>query len=71
MSKLLLFLCGIAIGKGVTEMAIRKFKRNSKIVESYVLLILAGKKTMEQVPNIFNLREIVAEVLELEEEEQA
>ena len=68
-SKLAMFMVGILIGKGVTKMAKYKFKKESKTVESYVILILAGKKTFEQVPNIFNLREVVAEVLGLEEEQ--
>ncbi|MCW6665395.1 CD1375 family protein [Aerococcaceae bacterium NML191219] len=50
-------------------MAKYKFKRDSKMVESYVILILAGKRTFDQVPNIFNLREMVAEVLGLEQEQ--
>lgn len=42
------------------------FKRDSQIVRSYVLLILAGEMTYDEVPNLFNLREMVAEVLGLE-----
>lgn len=69
MNKLALFVVGVAIGKGVATMAKYKFKRDSKMVESYVILILAGKRTFDQVPNIFNLREMVAEVLGLEQEQ--
>lgn len=39
------------------------FTKDSQIVKSYVLLILADKMTYEEVPNLFNLRETVAEVL--------
>ena len=42
------------------------FKKDSQIVKSYVLLILAGEMAYEEVPKLFNLREMVAEVLGLE-----
>lgn len=42
------------------------FKKDSQIVRSYVILILAGEMTYDEVPNLFNLREMVAEVLGLE-----
>lgn len=42
------------------------FKKDSQIVRSYVILILAGEMTYEEVPNLFNLRQVVAEVLGLE-----
>jgi len=44
------------------------FKKDSQIVRSYVILILAGEMTYEEVPNLFNLRQVVAEVLGLEPE---
>ncbi len=44
------------------------FKKDSQIVRSYVILILAGQMTYEEVPNLFNLRVVVAEVLGLETE---
>lgn len=40
-----------------------KFNINSPIVKDYVLLIRAGEKTIEQVPDIGNLREVVSDVL--------
>ena len=43
------------------------FKKDSQIVKSYVLLILAGEMTYEEVPKLFNLREMVAEILGLEQ----
>ena len=39
------------------------FKKDSRIVLSYVILILAEKMTFEQVPNLYNLREMVELVL--------
>lgn len=39
------------------------FTKDSSLVKSYVLLILAGKMTYEEVPKLFNLREAVAEAL--------
>lgn len=42
------------------------FRKDSAIVRSYVILILAGEMTFEEVPNLFNLREVVAEVLGIE-----
>lgn len=48
------------LGKELISM---NFTKDSQIVKSYVLLILADKMTYEEVPNLFNLREAVAEVL--------
>lgn len=45
------------------EMFYMTFTENSSIVKSYVILILAGKTTFEAVPNVGNLREMVALVL--------
>lgn len=46
------------------------FTEKSGIVQSYVILVLAGKRTLDptvtdipQVPNTGNLREMVAQVL--------
>lgn len=39
------------------------FTKESSIANSYVILILAGKRTIEQVPDVGNLREIVIEIL--------
>lgn len=40
-----------------------KFTKKHQIVKSWVALVLAGTYTYEQVPKLFNLREVVAEVL--------
>jgi len=39
------------------------FTKKSTIAQSYVILILAGEITMDRVPNVGNLRAIVAEIL--------
>ncbi|MDQ0344213.1 hypothetical protein ACFFF5_10120 [Lederbergia wuyishanensis] len=40
------------------------FNENSKIVQDYVLLIQNGLKTIDDVPNFHNLREVVSSVLD-------
>lgn len=44
------------------------FTTNSQLVKGYVLLIVSGKMTYEEVPNLFNLREAVLELLTEETE---
>ena len=39
------------------------FTKNSAIARSYVILILAGEMTIDDVPNVGNLRVIVLEIL--------
>lgn len=39
------------------------FTKDSKIVHDYVLLIRNGLKTIEDVPDFQNLREVVSHVL--------
>lgn len=39
------------------------FTTDSQIAKSYVILILAGKYTIDQVPNVGNLRAVVTEIL--------
>lgn len=39
------------------------FTENSQLVQDYVLLINLGERTLEKVPNISNLREMVAKAL--------
>lgn len=39
------------------------FNKNSKIVRDYVLLIKAEEKTINDVPDFQNLREVVSDVL--------
>ena len=41
-----------------------KFTKESSIVKSYVLLIQKEIKTIGDVPNLFNLREVVGQCLE-------
>lgn len=40
------------------------FTAESRIVQDYVLLINKGLKTFNDVPNLFNLREVVQQCLE-------
>ena len=40
------------------------FKKDSGLVKTWVNLIKQGAYTIEQVPNLSNLREVVAHVLE-------
>lgn len=56
----------LSIVKTIWMVIIMIFKKDSAIVRSYVLLILAGEMIYEEVPNLFNLREAVAELLGLE-----
>lgn len=39
------------------------FNENSKLVQDYVLLIRNGLKTIDDVPNFQNLREVVSNAL--------
>ena len=39
------------------------FTKNSGLVKTWVSLILCGVFTLEQVPNLFNLRAVVAEIV--------
>lgn len=40
-----------------------KFEEGSIIVNAWVTLILNGEKTLEEVPRLWNLREVVEKVL--------
>lgn len=40
-----------------------EFTKESMIVQDYVLLINKGLKSFDDVPNLFNLREIVEQCL--------
>ncbi len=40
------------------------FTMESRIVQDYVLLINRGLKKIEDVPNLFNLKEVVQQCLE-------
>ena len=37
--------------------------KNSGLVKTWVSLVLCGVFTLEQVPNLFNLRAVVAEIV--------
>lgn len=39
------------------------FTKNSRIAHSYAILILAGEITIDDVPNIGNLREVVIQII--------
>ncbi|WP_255374521.1 hypothetical protein [Tissierella sp. P1] len=41
-----------------------QFTKESSIVKSYVLLIQKEIKTIDDIPNLFNLREVVEQCLE-------
>lgn len=41
-----------------------KFNKDSVIVKSWVALILAGTYTIDDVPNISNLKNVVTEIIE-------
>lgn len=40
-----------------------KFTKKHQIVKSWVALVVAETYTVDQVPKLFNLREVVVEVL--------
>lgn len=39
------------------------FTKNSGLVKTWVSLVLCSVFTLEQVPNLFNLRAVVAEIV--------
>jgi len=41
-----------------------EFKAESQIVKNYILLIKQGLKTIDDVPNLYNLKEVVRQCLE-------
>lgn len=49
--------------KMTKEMIFMVFTTESQIAKSYAVLILAGIYTIEQVPDVGNLREVVIEIL--------
>ena len=59
-SELTELVMGIIVKKGIFTM---KFTKNHQIVKSWVALVLAGTYTVDQVPKLFNMREVVIEVL--------
>ncbi len=40
------------------------FTKNSALVKTWVSLVVSGAYTKEQVPKLFNLREVVSEVVD-------
>ncbi|WP_236913348.1 CD1375 family protein [Clostridium sp. Cult1] len=44
------------------------FTKDSRIVQDYVLLINKGLRTLEDVPDLFNLKEVVEQCLEEQEQ---
>ena len=40
------------------------FTKNSALVKTWVSLVVSGANTKEQVPKLFNLREVVSEVVD-------
>lgn len=41
-----------------------KFTKDSGLVKTWVSLLLCGVFTLDQVPNLFNLRTVVREIVE-------
>ncbi len=39
------------------------FAKNSALVKVWVSLVLSGTYTLDEVPKLFNLKEVVAEVI--------
>ena len=39
------------------------FTKESRIAQSYAVLILAGEMTIDSVPNVGNLREVVTQII--------
>jgi len=62
-SELTEFAIGIIVKKGIFTM---KFTKTHQIVKSWVALVLVGTYTEDQVPKLFNLREVVIEVLSVQ-----
>ena len=51
-------------------MATGFFKEDSIIVNAWVTMILSGERTLDDVPDIWNLREVVTEVLKERKEDK-
>lgn len=47
----------------ISEVFKMNFSKNSMIAQCYVILILAGEITIDNVPNIGNLQSVVMEIL--------
>lgn len=43
------------------------FDKNSKVVKAWVKLIRNGDRTLDDVPKLFNFREVVTEIIQEEE----
>ena len=55
----------------IKEMFFMTFTTKSRIAQSYVILILAGEMTIEDVPDFSNLRAVVLQILSGETETPA
>lgn len=55
----------------IKEMVFMTFTTKSRIAQSYVILILAGEMTIEDVPDFSNLRAVVLQILSGETETPA
>lgn len=51
-------------------MATGFFKEDSIIVNAWVTMILSGERTLDDVPDIWDLREVVTEVLKERKEDK-
>ncbi|MEX2784437.1 hypothetical protein AB3331_04535 [Streptococcus sp. H49] len=58
-------------GKIVMKKFTYVFKKEHQIVKSWVSLVLSGTYKLEEVPALFNLREVVIEVLTEQEEAES
>jgi hypothetical protein len=47
------------------------FTENSGLVKTWVKYIRLGEKTVDNVPNIYNLREVVASIIEADKTKKA
>lgn len=49
--------------KMTKEMLLMTFTTNSRIAQSYAILILAGQMELDGVPDVGNLREVVEQIV--------
>lgn len=47
-----------------------EFTKDSAVVNAWVMLIKAGKKSLEDVPKLWNLKEVVTNIIEGKEGEK-
>lgn len=46
------------------------FNANSQLVKTWVRLVQGGQFTVDEIPNLFNLRDVVKSVLDAEKENE-